>query len=466
MSRQNKTKTELLQELQAMQKRIAELEKTEAALERSQQRFRLFAETSFEGIVFAEDGIFVDVNDQFANMVGYTREELIGQSVMFIVAPESQSQARKAIQTNRLEPYKIFGLHKDGTLLQAEVMARTIQAGGHQLRATAIRDITAQEHTQAALKTSERKFSTAFHTSPDSININRLADGLYLEINQGFTDIMGYEPADVIGKTSLELDIWADPEDRTYLVKGLSERGEVTNLEAKFKLKNGEVGTGLMSARIMQFNNEQCILSVTRDITGRKEDQKQIQRLNQKLLVAYNETLEGWSRALNLRDPNTDAHSKRVVERTLSLAKRIGIPDAELVHIRRGAILHDIGKMGVPDQILLKAGPLTEEEWRIMRMHPIFAYNMLSQIPFLENSVDIPYCHHEKWDGTGYPQGLKNAEIPLSARIFSVVDIFDALTSDRSYRKAWCREDALAFIEKEAGSHFDPDIARLFLEME
>ena len=184
------------------------------------------------------------------------------------------------------------------------------------------------------------------------------------------------------------------------------------------------------------------------------------------MLVAYDETLEGWSRALNLRDPNTDAHSKRVVERTLSLAKRIGIPDAELVHIRRGAILHDIGKMGVPDHILLKAGPLTEEEWRIMRMHPIFAYNMLSQIPFLENSVDIPYCHHEKWDGTGYPQGLKNAEIPLSARIFSVVDIFDALTSDRSYRKAWCREDALAFIEKEAGSHFDPDIARLFLEME
>ncbi|HBX68095.1 MAG TPA: hypothetical protein DEH25_01550 [Chloroflexi bacterium] len=466
MSDQNKTKAELLQELQKLQQRIMQLEKIEDALIASQQRFRLFAETTFEGIILTENGIIVDMNDQFVNLVGYPREELIGQSVMLIIAPESQDQVWDAIRTNKLEPYKIFGLHKDGGIIHVEVMARTVEVNGIQLRATAVRDITQKERIQSELRISEKKFSTAFHTSPDSININRLADGLYLEINQGFTEIMGYAPADVIGKTSLELDIWTSPADRACLVKGLRERGEVTNLEAKFQAKDGSFRIGLMSAKIIEFNNEACILSVTRDITGRKEDQKQIELLNQELLAAYDETLEGWSRALNLRDPNTDGHSKRVVDLTLALAKNIGIPESELVYIRRGAILHDIGKMGIPDYILLKPGPLSDDEWRIMRMHPVFAYEMLSKIPFLEKSLDIPYCHHERWDGTGYPRGLKGLEIPLAARVFSVVDTFDALTSDRTYRPGWKREDARAFIQAGAENYFDPDAVNLFLELE
>ncbi|MBN2500720.1 MAG: PAS domain S-box protein [Anaerolineales bacterium] len=465
MRKQDRTKAEILREPQKLQRRVVELENTEDALYESEQRFRVFAESTFEGVVLSENGVFVDLNEQFADMVGYTREELIGKSIMSIIAPESHELVEEAVHTNRTEPYRISGLHKDGTIIHAEVMARTTRIGDRQLRATAIRDITEQERIQSALRISESKFSTAFHTSPDSININRLSDGLYLDINQGFTDITGYTREDVIGKTSLELDIWARPKDREQLVQGLQAHGQVTNLEATFQMKNGHYRFGLMSARIIEINDELCILSVTRDITERREAQKQVELLNQELLTAYDETLEGWSRALNLRDPNTDKHSKRVVDLTLKLATAVGIPESEFVYIRRGAILHDIGKMGIPDQILLKPGPLTDQEWEIMKKHPVFAFEMLSKIPFLKKSLDIPYSHHEKWDGSGYPGGLKGAEIPLGVRVFSVVDNFDALTSTRTYRPAWKREDAIAFIRENADSHFDPEIVKLFLQL-
>ena len=188
-------------------------------------------------------------------------------------------------------------------------------------------------------------------------------------------------------------------------------------------------------------------------------------RIEQELRTAYDETLKGWSLALNLRDANTDKHSQRVVDMTVKLARSIGISEEELIHVRRGAILHDIGKMGIPDNILLKPGVLTDEEWEIMKLHPTFAKEMLSDIPFLKPSVDIPYNHHERWDGDGYPRGLEGNEIPITARIFSIIDIFDALTSDRVYRSAWNAEDALAYIKDQAGTRFDPEIVRSFLDM-
>jgi putative nucleotidyltransferase with HDIG domain len=188
-----------------------------------------------------------------------------------------------------------------------------------------------------------------------------------------------------------------------------------------------------------------------------------LQRSNLDLTVAYDTTLEGWSRALDLRDKETEGHTQRVATLTVALARRMGVPDEALVHIRRGALLHDIGKMGIPDSILLKAGPLTEEEWTIMRRHPVYALDLLSPIPYLRPALDIPAAHHEKWDGTGYPRGLKGEEIPLAARIFAVIDVWDALTSDRPYRPAWPRERALVHIRDEAGRHFDPAVVEAFL---
>ncbi len=188
-----------------------------------------------------------------------------------------------------------------------------------------------------------------------------------------------------------------------------------------------------------------------------------LQSANTQLQLAYDNTLEGWASALELRDNETEGHSRRVTKMTLRLAEMMGLTDRQLVDIRRGALLHDIGKMGIPDSILAKKGPLSEDDWVIMRKHPIFAYDMLKSIRYLQRALDIPYCHHEKWDGTGYPRGLKGEQIPLAARIFAVIDVWDALNSDRPYRKAWQKEKVLSYIREQSGLHFDPQVVEVFL---
>jgi len=190
-----------------------------------------------------------------------------------------------------------------------------------------------------------------------------------------------------------------------------------------------------------------------------------LQRSNSELSRAYEQTLEGWSRALDLRDRETEGHTQRVTEIALRLAQHLGIKGDDLAHIRWGALLHDIGKMGIPDHILLKPGPLTEEEWKIMRLHPGYAYQMLAPINYLHRALEIPYCHHEKWDGTGYPRQLKAYEIPLSARIFAVVDVWDALRSDRPYRAGWTQDRIFNYLQKQSGSHFDPVVVEAFLAL-
>jgi PAS domain S-box-containing protein len=189
-----------------------------------------------------------------------------------------------------------------------------------------------------------------------------------------------------------------------------------------------------------------------------------MQRSNTELTLAYNATIEGWSRALDLRDKETEGHTQRVTEMTLLLADKMGMSAAEKLDLRRGALLHDIGKMGVPDEILHKPGPLSDDEWEVMRKHPLYAYRMLSPIAYLKRALEIPYCHHEKWDGSGYPRGLKGEEIPLAGRLFAVVDVWDALTSDRPYRSAWSKKDAVEYIREQAGKHFDPQVVELFLQ--
>lgn len=326
-------------------------------------------------------------------------------------------------------------------------------------------DVTEKHHTSLALKASEEKFSKAFHTSPDSVNINRLKDGLYIDINEGFTKLTGFERSDVIGRTSLELNIWADPADRERLVTGLREKGFVDNLQAQFRYKDGSIRTGLMSARIIEINNEKCILSITRDISDRIEAEKKIILAHQNLENAYGETLLGWVHALELREHETADHSRRVVELTMQMLNFYNFSDSQKMDIYRGALLHDIGKIGVPDQILLKPGPLTDEEWKIMRNHPVYSREMIEKIPYLIPSLDIPYCHHERWDGEGYPRGIAGDEIPLPARIFAVVDVYDALLSDRPYRKAWKEKDAKRYINDQRDKHFDARVVENFLKL-
>ena len=190
---------------------------------------------------------------------------------------------------------------------------------------------------------------------------------------------------------------------------------------------------------------------------------RKLQDSNIELTLAYDTTIEGWAKALELRDSETEGHTQRVADITLKVACAFGIKEDALDHIRRGALLHDIGKMAVPDTVLLNTGPLTEEEQQTMRRHPAFAFELLSPIHYLRPALDIPYCHHERWDGTGYPRSLKGEQIPLAARIFSIADNWDALISARRYREAWPRAKVAEYIRAQAGTQFDPNLVDIFL---
>ncbi len=191
-----------------------------------------------------------------------------------------------------------------------------------------------------------------------------------------------------------------------------------------------------------------------------------LEKNNIDLQKAYQATLMGWVSALDLRDKETEGHTQRVTILTERLARIMGVVGDDLIHITRGALLHDIGKMAIPDGILLKPGALTDEEREVVKKHPVYAYNMLKEIEFLHPAIDIPYCHHEKWDGTGYPRGLKGEEIPFAARIFPVVDVWDALISNRPYRKGLPPQEVREHIRADSGKHFDPQVVEAFMAME
>jgi putative two-component system response regulator len=195
------------------------------------------------------------------------------------------------------------------------------------------------------------------------------------------------------------------------------------------------------------------------------EQRNLLEKLHNELLISYQKTIEGWSQALDLRDKETEGHTQRVTQKCVEFARAAGIDEEKLEHVRMGGLLHDVGKLGMPDAILLKPGKLTEEEWKVMRKHPIYAYEWLSPISFLGSAVDIPYCHHEKWDGSGYPRGLRGADIPLFARLFAIVDVWDALSSDRPYRSALSEKEVLEHIRAQAGTHFDPALVDIFLNL-
>jgi len=243
----------------------------------------------------------------------------------------------------------------------------------------------------------------------------------------------------------------------------------LTALDDRQSLLNGlDAGADeFISKPFDRFELRARLLGITRLNRFRKlnEERSNLENAHTELKAAYDATIEGWSRAMDLRDRETEGHSQRVMRLTLQIAKAVGMDPDELIHIRRGALLHDMGKLGVPDAILHKPDKLNDEEWELMRQHPHLAYEMLYPIVYLRPALDIPYCHHEKWDGTGYPRGLKGEQIPLAARVFAIVDVWDALTSDRPYRLAWTRKDTLTYMREQTGKHFDPKVAEIFFRV-
>ena len=208
------------------------------------------------------------------------------------------------------------------------------------------------------------------------------------------------------------------------------------------------------------------VISLTQGTVRKiKKSEEEIREAHAELILAYDSTIEGWAKALELRDQETEGHTQRVTEMTLQLCEAFNLDEKQCIQARRGALLHDIGKMAISDAILLKTGSFTVEERHIMKKHPVYAFEMLSHIKYLKPALEIPYCHHEKWDGTGYPRGLRAEDIPLAARIFSVADIWDALTSERRYHPAWSQEKAREHIISLAGTHLDPEVVETFLQL-
>jgi len=309
------------------------------------------------------------------------------------------------------------------------------------------------------------QFEQLFLLSPDGILIAR-GDGQIEMANPRVCFILGAdEPSCLVGKNILHFI----PKEMHETALGLTDMVlnnsmQISMAEMEFLTcdqKPIPVEVSLAPFLANQYRGFQIIM---RDITERRQSEDYILKANFELNLAYKETLDGWGRALELRDDETEGHTRRVTEATVRLAMIMNASVEEIVHIRRGALLHDIGKIGIPDSILLKPGPLTEEEWAIMKMHPVFAYQLLSPISYLKPALDIPLYHHERWDGSGYPKGLSGKDIPLAARIFAIIDVWDALLSNRPYRKAWPREKVVQYITEQSGIQFDPDIVPVFLK--
>jgi PAS domain S-box-containing protein/putative nucleotidyltransferase with HDIG domain len=344
-------------------------------------------------------------------------------------------------------------------------LARLGPAIEHALAQKALRDREADTQRQIRL------LSSAVEQSTEGILVTDIR-GNILFINQSCAAMHGYAQEELFNEPIASLFAAHQRQLLDLAHKKVIETGEF-NGEFPRLQKDGDTfpsQTHISILRDPQHNPIGMVHSI-RDITERKHAEQQIQNLlrdlqhsNAELADAYDATLAGWVRFLDLRDQPTEGHTQRVTELTLKLAQRVGIHNGLLVHVRRGALLHDIGKMGIPDSILQKPGPLNDAEWQIMRMHPVYAYQILSPIEFLQPALEIPHHHHERWDGKGYPDGLARDQIPLTARIFSIVDVYDALNSDRPYRKAWPLEQTLDHIAQGASSQFDPDITRAFLE--
>ncbi len=340
------------------------------------------------------------------------------------------------------------------------------------------RVVVERSRAEAGRRGSEARSAAILEAALDAI-VAIDHEGLILEFNAAAERTFGYSRAEAIGRPMVDLIV--PPEFREAHLAGLARyrrtgRGNVigSRVEITAMRRDGSSFPAELTIAAIRGDGPPAFVAHLRDITERKRSERALIALNgelearvmertRELADAYDATIEGWARALDLRDKETEGHSRRVTEMTIRLAREMGVGEPDLIQIRRGALLHDIGKLGIPDAVLLKPGKLTDEEWRIMRCHPGHAQEWLESIPFLRPALDIPFCHHERWDGAGYPRGLAGAAIPLAARIFAAVDIWDALRSDRPYRSGWPEGRVRDHLRQLSGSHLDPAVVVAFL---
>ena len=480
---------------------ITERQKAEQAIRESEQRFSTIFHASPIPIliIHVTDGKFVDVNGAFHNMSGYRREEVIGVSASELnqwVIPDDLRRLEMTLrEQGTVHDFETRLRTKSGLIQDVLMSAAPIIVSGERYIVILAYDITARKQHEIELQAIAR-LSAALRTAPSRTEmLPAIVDELVALLNCETVAIEIIDPQTGDTVTEAAHGIWAAlTGTRQKCGTGINtiisqtRKPYSTNdfqsdpnfiypewfndihgcIGAPLIAQDQLIGfawmgrkSGIVEAEVRLFT---AVADIAANALHRATLHEQSKKDAAELVLAYDSTLEGWAHALELRDQETEGHTRRVMQMTVELAKAMGVNEHELENVRRGALLHDIGKMGIPDSILLKPGTLNEAEWEIMRRHPEYAYNFLVSIDYLRPVLDIPYCHHEKWDGSGYPRGLKGVEIPFEARIFAIVDVWDALRSDRPYRTAWTNEKVRKHIVEQSGTHFDPQVVQAFLE--
>ncbi len=495
---------------------ITEHKRIIVALQENEKRYYDLVNQSPEGVFIIEiSGKILTVNKAMCRELAFNEEELLSMSIWDIIPQDYLGQYRKSLskilEGKILEgaaEYAVCG--KDGKIHYVEVLSAPHYNGKDIIDFQGIaRDITARKHSEEQIRR-QLEHLTALSGIDRIIAANFDLELSLSEILIHVAVELGIDAADILilNTNSQMLEYGAERGFRTktirnrqvYLGEGYAGRAALDRQLIRIPNLRDAPDNQFLTA-LLEGEDFICYFGVPLIIKGQvkgvlevfhrdalEPDEEwfdflnsltgqaaiaieivtlfaSLQRSNSELAMAYDATIEGWSRALDLRDKETEGHTQRVTEMAVKLARAFGLNEEELVQVRWGALLHDIGKMGVPDSILHKPSPLTGEEWPAMKMHPTFAYEMLSPIRYLRLALDIPYSHHEKWDGSGYPHGLKGAQIPLVARIFAVVDVWDALTSDRPYRSAWTKEKVRDHILSSSGTHFDPQVVDIFMQI-
>jgi PAS domain S-box-containing protein/putative nucleotidyltransferase with HDIG domain len=495
---------------------ITEHRRIIVALQENEKKYHSLVSQSPDGIfIIGLSGNILTVNKAMCRELGFSEDEFLSMTIWDLLPEEYLDQYRerltKIIEGHSLTEAAEYAVHgKAGEMHYVEVLSTPHYSGkaiiGFQGTA---RDITARKRAEekiqrqlehlTALSAIDRVIASNFDLK---LSLSEILIHVTKELDVDAADIL------IFNSNSQMLEFGAECGFRTKVVKKAQVRlgesyagraalerqlvqipnlsNEADNLFLKTILKEEDfscyygvplITKGQVKGVLEVFHRTTLVpdaewLDFLDTLAGQTAIAienitlfESLQYSNSELALAYDATIEGWSHALDLRDKETEGHSRRVTEMAVKLARAFGLSESELVQVRWGALLHDIGKMGVPDGILHKPGPLTDVEWVSMKKHPTFAYELLSPVRYLRLALDIPHYHHEKWDGTGYPHGLKGVQIPLVARIFAVVDVWDALNSDRPYRPAWEEEKVREHIRASSGAHFDPQVVEAFMQM-
>jgi PAS domain S-box-containing protein len=499
---------------------ITERKRTEEIVRESEEKFRGLFENAHDALMVIESPSwkFTSANPACVKMFGAKDEAEFISYALWELSPQKQPDGQPSGEKTKamIEKAVREGFHFfewthqriNGDEFLADVLLVKLEQKEKTVIQATVRDITEHKRTErqihlqlerlTALKNIDQIVTTNFDLK---ISLNMLLVQITNQLKVDAVDILTFNPAMNRMETRAGRGFRTPGIEKQYIPMGQGYAGQavlerrtlhIANLKSETdnpalqKLIASEDFTSYYCVPLIVKGRAKGVLEVFHRSTLHPDPEwlgflevlaqrvavaidnielfENLQRSHDELSLAYNATIEGWSHALDLRDEETEGHTQRVTEMTMKLARDFDFSGEELIQIQRGALLHDIGKLGVPDSILLKPGELTDEEWVIMKKHPIFAFELLSPIQYLNRSINIPYCHHEKWDGSGYPRGLRGEQIPLEARIFAVVDVWDALISDRPYRKAWSKEKATEHLRSLGGNHLDPGVVERFLD--